>query len=283
MINDSYITYAKCALGLEGFELGQKEDVPYDITELANGCVRAIDSGDALKESQYFSALMIRYWHMTTLLYESSKTLPIVKEDTVDWLADAILKALHYRSWLDPNKAVSKDKKGAEKCINQCITSMRQWWFKHLNQLKRKGDKYLISLDDKAYPTSSDDKSMTVLDTVGVSEPSSDKGYVSLIAKALRSSDLLTAIIIDGIANQDSFVETHSDSLPTSSFSKRKLSHHLKNLSPKFISAFSLIYGVREEDIASVSEGLRKSKQSEVISEIDEAIYWLKGNIGLCM
>lgn len=282
MTNDSYITYAKCALGLEGFQLGQKEDVPYDITELANGCVRAIDAGDELKKSQYFSALMVRYWHMTTLLYESSKTLPIVKEDTIDWLADAILKALHYRSWLDPNKAISKDKKGAEKCINQCITSMRQWWFKHLNQLKRKGDKYLVSLDDKAYPLSSDDKSMTVLDTLGVNA-SSDNSCANIIAKALRGSDLLTAIIIDGIANQDSFVETHSESIVTNSFSKRKLSNHLKNLSPRFISNFAYAYGVSEESVTAVSESLKKAKQSEIMSEIDEALYWLKGTIGLCM
>lgn len=290
-IRELYNSFMADAKRIPGFVAGQKEDVPYDITELADMYLLADEEGDESAKSMYLSALVVRYWHMTTILYGNSKTLPIEREDVVDWLVDAILKALHYRSWLNPDKPISKDRKGAEKCINQCITSIRQWWFKNLNQLKRKGNKYLQSLDDSAYADSEDGRKTTVLDTV---ESYDDRESLcgELIDKALRDGDVLAGIIIDGIAYQDTFMDTvktvendDGDKVLAhgSEFSRQKLMKHLRSLTPGFIEYFAATYGADKGAVEEEASRLSSLKSEELNSDVRAAFRWIEGKVRLCM
>lgn len=268
-IKEYYTAFVRDANRIPGFVVGQKEDVPYDITELANMYVLAEEEGDESAKSAYFSALMVRYWHMTSLLYEKSNTLPIEKEDAVRWLEEAILIAMGYKSWLNPDKAVSKDRKGAEKCINQCITSRRQFWFKHYNQQKRKDDKYLQSLDDAAYSDSEEGRKVTVLDTVSC-EDDNVNPCAELIDKALQKGDVLSGFIIDGIAYQDMQVD-------------RKLMKHLKSLTPGFIEYFASIYCVDKKAVEKEASRLRSINATDFDTKMRKSLGWIRRTAKLCM
>ena len=279
-IGEMYTSFANEALRIPGFRLGQKEDVPYDIQELADMYLLAEDQGDRQAMSMYFSALMIRYWHMTSYLYSKSDTLAgITREDMVDWLADALLKALKYRSWQDPSKAVSQDKrKGAEKCFNQCITSMRQFWFKHYNQLKRKDDKELQSLDDEAYPGSDKDSKATIMDTVGQDdEPIGPCDEI--IEKALDNGDLFAALVVDGIANRDLFV--HAKKGP-GRFSLPKMFAYLSDIPAEDVWEFAMRYGVGEKAVMGEADRLRSAKPREIREAYWEVVKWLAGRVRAC-
>lgn len=280
-INEIYLSYANEARKIPGFRIGQKEDVPYDIQELADMYLLAADRGDESSKSMYFSALMVRYWHMTSYLYDKSDTLSgITREDMVDWLVEGLLKAFRYRSWQDPSKAVSKDKKrGAEKCFNQCITSRRQFWFKHYNQAKRKDDKYVLSMD--APSTLSKqltqdgklEKSITIMDTLKTYDKPIENICDVLIMDALDNKDMLTALVVDGMANQDTFVNDSKSWQP----SRKKLMRHLHNLTPGFIEYFSDTYDVSTTKVNEEATRLSKMSMKELDTEIDGAVSWLRG------
>lgn len=280
-INEMYSGFVSEAMRIPGFRVGQKGDVPYDIQELADMYLLAEDQGDRGAMSMYFSALMVRYWHMTSYLYNKSDTLSgITREDMVDWLADALLKAFRYRSWQDPSKAVSQDhKKGAEKCFNQCITSMRQFWFKHYNQLKRKDDHELKSLDDEAYPGSGSDSKATVMDTLG-SEDVAVGPCDEIIEGALRNGDILAALVVDGIVNRDTFVSGKSGG--GSKFSPAKMLAHLSDIPAEDVWEFAMRYGVDEKRVMDEADRLRAAKPSEVREEYGEVRKWLAGRVKAC-
>lgn len=277
MLQDSYIEFAKKALTIPGFKLGSKEDVPYDITDLANAYVEADKAGDKTKQEQYISALMIRYWYLISTLYEKSKTLKIDVEDIVDWIYDSFMKAFKYCSWLDKNKKVSKDPKGAEKCFNQCITSTRQWWFKHYNQDKRKINQELYSLDAPVY--SDEDTFLMEIDTQESYDNFNDYEYNDIILKLVNTGNVLDAFIVDGILNQDTLGSNNN-------FSKSKLIKHIKSLSPEFIDYFINEYKVSRDIVEAEVNKLNSYKDYRIGVEVSKTLNNLKHNkeiVSLCM
>lgn len=298
MILDSYNNYLNCAKGLDGFIDGQKGDVPYDIDILANGYVKAEDDGDEIKRSQYFSALMIRYWHMVTRLYETSHTLDVTVEDMVDWLSDSLLKAFKYRSWLDSNKEVSKDPKGAEKCINQCITSTRQYWFKHFNQIKRKGmnSKGMDSLDVKVKVSSKDDaNTMSLIETIGEEDNHSSLVVNEIISKLLKKKDILGALIIDGIVNQDTWItceklverktinedgeeEDNSYKEVHQTFCMSRLNNFLRDMPESIMIYFSESYNIPLELVRETMINLNKDSGVTFRKKVNNSLDRIRNN-----
>lgn len=289
MLSDIYSSLVSCAKQIPGFVVGQKEDVPYDITQLANSYCDAIDNNDETKKNQYISALIIRYWHMVSKLYESSKTLRVDREDIVDWLYQSIDKACSYRSWLDPKKPISKQTKGAEKCINQCITSVRAWWFKHYNQDVRVVNQITTSLNIPC----TEYENTSLLDM----QSSFDKTPYDkeLIRSLIKKGSLFDAIILDGIINQDTFIQkskeckyTYEDengelvkskiSKNEYSFSKAKLSSHVKNLSTDFITYFSTKYKVEESDLIKEIESLKICDSKKIYHKVMKSLKLLQTN-----
>ena len=116
-----YKHYIKYASGIPNFKVAQKNDTNYDITHLANKYCKAVDNNDKTKESQYLSALIIRYWHLIPYYYSERKGINITIEEIADLVVDGILRACKYRAWLNDSYLVSSVQEGAEKCINRCI------------------------------------------------------------------------------------------------------------------------------------------------------------------
>lgn len=266
VLNDLYKSFVDVASTIDGFVIGQKEDVPYDINYLANKYCEAVDMGDEQEKNKYISALMVRYWHMVPYLYEKSKSCGVEMEDMVDWLYESFDKAFQYRSWLDPNKAISKDKKGAEKCFNQCITSTRQRWYKHFNQACRRIN--YSSYDSLDAPIKNGD-GINLIDTI-VDDSSTKFNYCNnIVQQFINKNDYIEALIIDGIINQDTFV-THSKSVINEGFSEEndytsceyqfsmnKLFKHLRDVDDNFISYFSKEYSVDKNKLLSTVSSLK--------------------------
>ena len=288
----SYKHFVDCAKQLPGFIVGQKEDVPYDITELANNYCKAYDANDKQKMSQYISALMVRYWHMVVMTYNTSLSTRLEFDDIVSWMYEAFEKAFKYRSWLDNTKAVSKDPKGAEKCINQCITSVRQYWYANFNKDKRKVNYLTVSLDDPVLLNGSDPNG-TLLDVEPDISADDDKmDEHDLVNAIIRHGSLLQAIIVDGILFQDSFndysttekvgVDEEGNDIEHTSnyseFSLDKLFKHLKRLDSNFINYFSDTYNIDRDVLTTEVSRINKMKRAALKDTLIIALSELKNN-----
>lgn len=198
LLNQMYINFCKNAMTIPGFKIGQKEDVPYDITHLANCYCKAYDTNDKVKMNQYISALMVRYWHMIPYLHSKSKSAKLEIEDMVSWVYEGFCKAFKYRSWQDPTKQVSRDPKGAEKCFNQCITSVRQNWYRYFNTEKVKLNYQTYSLDS-LYEKFGD----TVEDFYLHEYSHSYSSCNDLISNLIARNKLFEALVVDRICYGD--------------------------------------------------------------------------------
>lgn len=264
IVSQMYSDFCKCAQTIPGFILGQKEDVDYDITELANCYVEAMDKGDQEGMNKYISALMVRYWHMVPYLYNESKSARLDMEDMVMWIYEGFAKAFKYRSWLDPNKEVSKDPKGAEKCFNQCITSVRQYWYRHFNKDKRKINYTATSLDAmlESLKDSFDD-GMPQEELYDSSDTCRE-----IISSLVKEGKIFDAIVIDKICFDDTFKEIKNkkqmrivndegeflEDISTSNYilDNKKLVSCLKSIDQKYIMEFSETYDVSPQTIILV-------------------------------
>ena len=279
-----YNSFVNIAKGLDGFIVGQKEDVPYDITDLMNGYCKAKDSNDEIKMNQYASALIVRYWHVVTMLYNKSLSTRLDFTEIIFWVYEAIEKACKYRSWLDSDKAVSKDPRGAEKVLNQCITSTRQYWYKNFNQDKRKIN-FLIndSLNDTIMYDGQ--PMVTLLDTI-VDEDSAikiDEGC-DIIKSYTQSGKILDAIILENIIYQDSFVEVENKKIikddegndveiinHTREFSIIKLKKSLRNIDDFFIQEFVDKYEVDKNEVLSVANEIKNLSKAQLTTKVNRA------------
>ena len=290
MISDIYRTYVQCAQGIPGFIVGQKEDVPYDITELANEYCKACDDKDELKRSQYMSALMIRYWHMVVMTYEQSKSTRLEVDDIASWIYEALEKAFTYRSWLDESKSISKDPKGAEKVINRCIYSVRNYWYRNFNKGKRKVNFNTYSLDTVVKV----DKNETVpqIELIAGDDTCYDSSR-DLVQLYIDKKKIVSAIILDHIMYQNCFKETvkaevtdeeDEEGNPViinhyeSKFSTSKLVRALKAIDNHYLDYFMDVYSVNEDDlVAAVNKLLSLSNQS-INTRIKKTLAYVKDN-----
>lgn len=263
VVDQMYANFCKCAKGIPGFKIGQKEDVEYDITDLANGYVKAMKENDSVGMNQYISALMVRYWHLVPYLWDKSKSSKLDMEDMVMWIYDGFAKAFKYQSWLDPSKAISKDPKGAEKCFNQCITSVRQHLYRHFNTNQSKINYVATSLD-ALYDTMGD----AVEEEISTKSMDGDVVCREIISSLVSEGKIFDAIVVDKLCFDDSFKETkHSkqvkimtdegemlEDVSTYSYelNNKKLASCLKAINDEYIKDFSFTYGVSQEKIKEV-------------------------------
>lgn len=296
MLKDLYINFVENASNIPNFVVGQKEDVPYDIDVLANEYCKAQDNNDKEKMSYYLSALMVRYWHMVPCLFEQSKSSRLEIEDMVFWLYEAFMKAFKYRSWIDPNKKVSSDPKGAEKCFNQCITSVRNYWYNYFNKDKRKINYISYSIDD-LIPDSSDssEKDIAMVETLAAQEE--DYDYIKeIIQQYLDKGDILTALVLDGIVYHDSFVTTIKVKNKTikdsedndmeikeintkNTFVQTKLIKHLTTLNKDFEDYFYDKYKVDKDNFKEIILNINKLTDSALLRRVKKSINLVKNNV----
>lgn len=294
ILEEMYKSFVNSASIIPNFVVGQKEDVPYDITELADNYCKACDEGNENLRNAYISALMVRYWHMIPLLYEQSKSCRVEMEDMVSWVYESFEKAFQYRSWKDSSKEISKDPKGAEKCFNQCITSTRQRWYKHFNQKCRRGNFVSESLDEHL------EKGDSVLFDNEVEDNRKDIQIKMSVSSLVEQGRLLDAIVVDAIAYQDVFVENSTtintgevdeEGEPieytkcTSTFSEVKLGQHLKSINDTLINYYVNEYGMNREEVSDLASRLgsynRNKLRSMLVASL-ERIRHSKELLSLC-
>ena len=259
-LKDLYNSLADVARTIPGFVLGSKEDVPYDITELANQYCSAVDNKDSRKEEQYLCALFIRYFYMIPLMYPKFKGYKLEIYDMAGWLHEGFNKAFKYRGWLDESQEVSKDPRGAEKCINQAITSVIQGHLKYFYQLKRRDELVTYSLD-AMLAESSDHSNILAQDDAYKDELDCN----SIISEFIKQGKIFEALIVDAICYRDTFtfdtkvISAGDPELETYTkvprFSKPKLSHQLKYMTADEIEDFANKY---EANITAVSKVVTK-------------------------
>lgn len=192
MLKHSYNLFLKDAQRLPNFKQGTKEECK-DIEQLANTYVKYERQGNKEMMSSCLSALMVRYWYMIPFLYEQCKSLRIDRDDVVSMIYEALVKAFKYKSWLDITKAVSSEENGAEKCINQCITSVKQGAFQNSNTATRKLNFMTFSIEESVEIFGDSSECLYTEDEDEYA------GVRELVENKLKSKDVIGALVIDSI------------------------------------------------------------------------------------
>lgn len=241
------------ASNISDFQVGQIRDVKYDITELANNCVNAIDSEDYFWSDVYYSALMVRYWHMIAKLYDRLKSYKISVEEVVNVLYESLTKAMRYRSWLDETKYISKESKGAEKVINQCITSTISNYIKALNT---NAVKMIVDNKDEDFDNSVYDND-SYYDYFGCKE---------LVQKLIDKDNYITAMTVEYIAYKDMS-------------SRKLLVNKMSKLTDDDILSFIRKYKIKDENlfVTQLRKFINLSDRDKT-KEINKSIKYLKNN-----
>lgn len=184
--------FIDCASGLGDYESISK-------TDLANGYCDADEAGDETKRSQYYAALMLRYWYKIYEYAKSCASMRLEIEDFVGWMDDSFYWAFRYRRWRDPDNPLHNDPNGPDKVFNQCFFSTRGRYYQHSNKEVRKVNWTSSSLN--ALEESVGDHA----DVLGRDD---EEDYEREIVKQLLSeSKIMDALVVDGILYQDVFDE----------------------------------------------------------------------------
>lgn len=297
-------------------------------TELANGYCDAEEAryaarlaGDASEEakydtlrSHYYSALMLRYWYKIFEWIQNSSSLRLDPVDFVDWLNKGLYVTFYYRTWRWEYKAICRegrfieweldengekipnpyywvnDPNAPDKMINRCCGSIRGREYQYHNKLKRKGNVQTYSLDSMV-----DENGDSALDFAGaIYEPNTHEDACRILVTTLLSrGEGIEALIIDGIANYDTFkdikekkIENHYDEelgenmekeyiRINTEFSPRKLVKHLNEIDERFILRFCDTYKIEESKGKAIYEKLKtltNTKLYKIITKLQQEV-----------
>ena len=244
------------ASNIPNFMVGQIRDVPYDITELATNCAFATNNKDDFTSDVYFSALMVRYWHMIAKIYDKVKGYGVDVESVVTILYQSIAKAIKYQSWLNTEKYISKSSQGAEKVINQCITSTVANYIKALNVNKVKMLNDSVSLDDT-------ENQIQIYENDDYKAVS---GCGMLISKLIEKKKYLDALVIDMISFKDYST-------------KKSLQEGVLGINKRYLANFVAEYDVQNEVgfITDMNKFIDMPDSSK-IKELTKCLKGLKNN-----
>ena len=239
-------------------------------TELANGYCDADESGNYQLRDAYFAALVLRYWYKIYEWKSNSASLGLPIETFVEWLEDSLLIALKYRAWRIPGNSLYNDPNGPDKAINRSCFSTRGREYQCANKDKRKSNTQTISMESIV-----DDNGKPV-EYLGSKPAREVDGAKELVEIFLGNNKLLEALIVDGVAYQDSFKTTKVSikqeginsqgqtvmkrySKETDMFDMRKLVKHLSTIDTNFIrdyfcSTYFISPEKGEEILSRVSE-----------------------------
>lgn len=295
-------------------------------TELANGYCDAEEAArQAMAEgneeeaaryenirSQYYSALMLRYWYKIFEWAQNSSSLHLELTDFVDWLSDSLYVAFYYRTWrweyeavvrhgifeewkrdkdgnLIPNKYYWRlDPNAPDRMINRCCGSMRGRVYQYHNKDKRKAGVQTYSLDQMI-----EDAGDSAVEFAGcyVDAPSEAMGGIhTLISELLHRDEGIEALIIDGIAHYETYKtrkvtytvkdvdeesgeEVENKYVETSSsFDSRKLVKHLTHINQDFMRQFCANYSISIDKGEDIYEKLKKMSNPKLYKCIEKTL-----------
>ena len=169
-------------------------------------------------KSACWAAVLLMYWGKIYDWMMNSKSLGLRETDFFDWLDGSVHDAFYYRSWRkkrrvkpnDPNSEwmdnpqYVEDENAADKSINFFCGARRGKEYQAANKDKRRANYQSLSIDGTF-----DEDGYSILDRKGLSVSGEDcMGVKGLVNQLLQDNKILEAIIVDGIANGDSFKET---------------------------------------------------------------------------
>lgn len=297
-------------------------------TELANGYCDADEAARQARSegnliqattyesirSQYFSALMLRYWYKIFEWAQNSSSLHLDYVDFVDWLSDSFYVVFYYRVWRyeyeaivrhgifedwkydeDGNRIPNKyywrtDPNAPDKIINRCCGSMRGRVYQYNNKDKRKAAVQTFSLDVMI-----EEGGDSVLGNTGCYvEDSLHTGTYYLISEFINRQEIIEALVVDGIANHDTY-KTHKDTIyvkerdaetgtesnvaythNVSTFDARKLVKHLSNMSQVGINQFCINYSIPLADAENIYAKLKKLSNPKLYKYIQKTLTEIK-------
>lgn len=274
--------------------------------ELANGYCDAEEAGNEFLMSCYVAAILLRYWYKIFEWIPICKSLGLKATDYVDWLIDCWYDALYYRSWRQMRKEFGRtgnyivnpqyrpdDPDAFDKSMNNFCKMKKPKMYQASNKLKRKGNYNAISIDD-----SFDENGYSILDREGLStQTKTYDGVAEVIKCFLNDNKCIEALIVDGIANQDSWkqekekvvskevdVDEDGNEIEVENkyyqyknlFDARKLVKHLVNIDESFIEHFTIEYGMGNptEMIAT----LKSLSNGKLYKYIDKTLIMLREN-----
>lgn len=301
-------------------------------TELANGYCDADEAaaaaraaGDKAEEakqeilrSAYHSALMLRYWYKIFEWMQNSMSLHLEPSDFVGWLADSFYVVFYYRVWRYENEAIVKhgrfidwkrdssgnlipnkywyiiDPNAPDKIINRCCGSMRGRVYQFYNKDKRRAGVTAESIESMIEEAGD---SAAIYGGCYEDAPQMN-GIECLISAMLSRGEYIEALIVDGIAYQDSFkakkierdvriqtefgeVVTEKQTEKLSIFDARKLVKHLTHIDSQFISNFCKQYSVQKEQADEIFEKLQKTSNPKLYKCIEKTLIEIRENPSL--
>lgn len=202
----------------------------------------------------YMSAILCRYWKAIDKYYATSYRSVSV-ETCYDWLIRSVLYAIQRRPWVDPNNKLYTDPNGPDKVVNRVIQSTRLGFYQQSNLPKRKVNFGTASLD-------------ALVEDLGEAAPlpeiddfkdlPMEMDIKNFIVDAFKNQEYLLAFMVDGIINYEVFERIKEPSGNVySQFSLKKLSRHVRSLSPSYCERFSEDYGPAEEDVEKAAKIVR--------------------------
>lgn len=256
--------------------------------ELAFGYIEAKKAGDTIRMSAYFGALMDRYWYKIYKWKRDSASLRLKDDDFVSWLSECGWLALErYTAWMDPNNPLSKDPNGFDKVMNRLCFSIRMREYQIANKAVRKCNTETCSLNT----TISDDQREAPVDYIPKAKGPDVDGAKIVVEDFLRRDKSIEALIVDGIAYQDSFKDTrvvnytededgtrHRGYTETqSAFDMRKLVKHLSTLDEAFVEDyFCDKYDLPKAKGKEILETMRKTSNLKLYRYIEKVIQEIK-------
>lgn len=308
-ISEQQNAYVACASGLGDYQSMSK-------LELANGYCKADEEGDEVKRSQYWAALMLRYWYKIYAWMKDSSSCKLQSEDFIDWLNDALYIAFYYRSWWWEYEVVAKhgklieykldedgnripnqhywklDPAAADRSINYFCNTWRGREYQALNKDLRKSNVLYNSLEE-ALEASGD----AALEASGAYDCMEMSDIRDLILEFLHQHRSIEAVILDGIAYHSAFKEVRYD-LPDRSyiedpehplpfklekygykheFSPRMLVKHLSSIDETFMEDyFAPLYGLSEEEAENIYNKLKESSNTKLYRYIKKTLINIK-------
>ena len=257
-LSNLYQVFKQKACQIPNFKEGKKEDVDYDIDVLANEYVHAVRVGDESKKDMYFSALILRYWHM--IFYFKNCSPNVDMDEIFSWISDGIQKACKYASWLKDPKLIGH-RKSAEKCINQTITSKRAQFYTLSNAIKRKQE----FLDDyKVFLDSLEEREAESY--LGVDENPYPVD-VNIVQSLLKDNKPLDGVVVDLIMNGDCVSKKLSIS---------KLLKEISSLGSTYYDYFKDKYEV--DDISKVRDTISQKASKLSRFNVTQIINSLRNN-----
>ena len=286
-------------------------------TDLANGYCDAEESGNKDLANAYWAALMLRYWYKIYDWSKTSRSCRMELEDYIAWLHESLMDAFYYRGWrweydavvregrfvewkLDengnkiPNEHYwKKDINAPDKSINFFLSARRNKEYQALNKDKRKSNMLSQSIEEGQEKVG--DLSLEQLGAYSNDNHSVTSGVQFLITKFLHQGRTIEALIIDGIANQDSYKETKTSEKVIDvdeetgeeveekiehyhySLNERKLVKHLNQIDQKFMTQyFNHEYGIDDQEGSNILEKLKSLNNVKLYNYIRKTLVNLK-------